>query len=95
MADDFCDFEQYMLHSGYTWSSIEQLRPHFPRWRRFLREQGVDRVLKSDATASNLMISVLEDAAPGGRRDQGVLHNIRNILSRQGAPAFSKRGWKN
>ena len=91
--DDYSDIEEYILRSGAA-PSIEFMRPHFPRWRRHLRENGVERVSRHDALSSNLMVLLIKGTAPKEFQDQHALHNIRNILSRQGAPTFRKRGWK-
>jgi hypothetical protein len=94
LVDDYSDIEEYMLRSGYVWISVEQLRPRFPRWRRFLLENGVERVSRYDAKANNLMVSVLRGARPRSQRDEEYEHNLRNVMWSQGVPTFRIRGWK-
>jgi hypothetical protein len=94
IEDEYRDIEEWILRSG-AGPAIGVLRRHFPRWRRFLLAEGVDRVSRGDAKANNLMVLLINGTALRGYQDQRALHNIRNILSRQGAPTFSKRGWKN
>jgi hypothetical protein len=84
--DDYSDIELCVLRSG-AGPAIHALRPMFPRWRHHLLANGVERVSKYDAKASNIM-TLLIVGQKGG-------HNLRNILSRQGAPTFQARGWKN
>jgi len=91
--DNFGDLEYYVLHSAVA-AAIEQLRPDFPRWRGHLLKNGIERVSIQDAKASNLMTDLIKNAMPKSEQDQAAMHNNRNILSRQGAPTFEKRGWK-
>lgn len=91
--DDCSDIEEYILRSGAA-PPTEFMRPHFPRWRSHLRENGVKRVSRHDALSSNLMVLLIKNTTPKEFQDQHALHNIRNTLCRQGAPTFRKRGWK-
>lgn len=36
--------EQFLLNSGLVAQSVEALRPRFPRWARYLHEQGVKEI---------------------------------------------------
>jgi hypothetical protein len=92
--DDYSDIELHILRSAAA-PAIELMRPRFPRWRRWLSENGVERVSVRDPKSSNLMTLLIKSTAPKPDQDQKAMHNIRNILSRQGAPTFHKRGWKN
>ena len=93
LDEDSSDIEDYILRSGAA-PSLRLMRPRFPRWRRFLLENGVERVSLHDAVSSNLMVLLIKGRAPKEFQDQDALHNIRNMLARQGAPAFRERGWK-
>lgn len=90
---DYSDIEAWILRSG-AGPSVDLMRSDFPRWRRLLLENGVERVSLYNAKSSNLMTLLVMGTAPKSHQDQRAMHNIRNILSRQGAPTFHKRGWK-
>ena len=91
MAEDYSDIEQYILHSAAA-PSIAVLRPRFPRWRRRLLANGIERVSISDALASNIMVLLIRDAL--AKPDRAGTHEHRNLLWKQGAPMLGERGWK-
>ena len=59
--------------------SLEHVRPDFPRGRRHVLENGVERVSMYDGKACNLMVLVVKGTAPRATQDQKGLHNVRNI----------------
>ncbi len=91
---EYNDIENYILQWTPAGTSIELMRPHFPSWRRRLRESGVEKVSVNDAVASNLMVHFIREAAPRSVQDRHAMHEHRNLLWAQGVPMFRGRGWK-
>lgn len=90
---DFNDIEDYILQSSAA-PSIDLIRPHFPRWRRQLLENGIERVSVSDTAASDLMILFIQNAMPKPDQNGAAVHDHRNLLNKVGVPMLRKRGWK-
>ena len=93
-ADDYSDIEDYILRWTAAGPSIGALRPHFPKWRRQLLANGVERVSVFDARASNLMIAFIHNATPKSAQNRTTMHEHRNLLYAQGVPMLRGRGWK-
>lgn len=77
-TDDFADLESYILHTPAA-PSLDAMRPLFPRWRRYLRSQGVERVTLLDTNASNIMIQLIMEAIP--ERNGAKEHMQRNLIA--------------
>ena len=91
--EDYSDIEKYVLNSGAA-PSVDLLRLYFPRWRRQLIENGVERVSILDPLASNLVSGFIHDAMPKAEQDRSAMHEHRNVLWAQGTRMLHDRGWK-
>ena len=92
--DDYKDIEAYLYRSGLIGQSVANMRPFFPRWRRQLLKNGIDRISLHDARANNLMTLFVNEAMPLEHQDKEKMHNLRNIIYAQDIPIMRDRGWK-
>jgi hypothetical protein len=92
-AENYIDIEAYIRQSGAA-PSLGLMRPLFPRWRRQLRENGVERVSVYDTLSSNLMTGFIWDAASPSVQDRKAMHDHRNLQWAVGTPMLRERGWK-
>lgn len=94
--DDYGDIEHFVVHWTAAAGSVGLMRPHFPSWRRQLRENGVDKVTIFDARAANLMTLFINNAKPGPKsvQERKAMHTHRNLIWAQGVPMLRQRGWK-
>lgn len=79
ISDD--DFIDYLLRTAIVWPSIEELRRDFPRWRRFLTEQGVESLspvhADDPATTNNLMSLLINQTS--SISDSATKHRLRDM----------------
>jgi hypothetical protein len=82
ISDD--EIERWLYHSGLTAPSVEALRRHFPRWRRYLTERGVTEIPSPlsadpvDTDPSNVLCLLVRQASLV--RDPAMEHNLRNLV---------------
>ena len=89
------DYSDIDVFNFGAWGPAQpSLVPLYPKLRRYLVANGVERLTVGDAVAANLAVEFICSHKPQGVRDDGETHELRNILGRQGAPTFRDRGWK-
>ena len=74
--------------------SVADMQPFYPRWRRRLLKNGIDRISPHDARAHNLMTSFVNEAMSPEHQDKEKMHHLRNIIYAQDIPIMRDRGWK-
>ena len=92
--DDYKDIEAWLYWSGLIGPSVVDMRPSFPRWRRRLLKNGINRISLHDARANNLMTLLVNEAMPPEHQDKEKMHHLRNIIYAQDIPMMRDRGWK-
>lgn len=81
MSDD--EIEHWLYLSGLMAPSVEALRRHFPRWRRYLGERGITRIPSpfsadpADTDATNVLCLLVRQASLV--RDPHSEHSLRNL----------------
>jgi len=84
--DEFSDIEQFMLHSGATWLSVEARRPDFWRYRREMQRRGFDGRIPpplstdpADTSAVNAFNTILRTSRPRTMWTAASDHAHRNL----------------
>jgi hypothetical protein len=78
---DAACIEAFAVRSGLVASSVDALRPEFPRWISYMRSQGVDSIPDSPIAADGHAVNILTLLIRQGSlaRDQRIEHNLRDV----------------
>jgi hypothetical protein len=80
-VNDIDRLEHFAIMSGLAPQSVDAIRPDFPRWVRYMKENGVTEIpvspLAGDSHAVNMASMLIRQKA--GFKGDSIAHELRNL----------------
>jgi hypothetical protein len=80
-VNDFERLERFAIMSGLAPQSVDAIRPDFPRWVRYMKQNGVPEIPDSPVVghphAINMASMLIRQKA--GFKGDSIAHELRNL----------------